>query len=221
MTMLGAHVSQIILKYKKLFRERNFVYSFLGAFLLLFGSLVVNYYAGTYATERASNPVTDLILNNIPIFYLEGVFVYGSVLFWIFVSTLLVTNPKHIPFTLKTVALFVLIRSLFISLTHIGPFPTEAIIPTSNLIAKFTFGGDLFFSGHTGLPFLLALIFQEQKVLRTFFVSAAGFFGIVVLLAHLHYSIDVLAAFFITYTIYHLALLCFKSDRETFERRDA
>jgi hypothetical protein len=221
MSALSVPVGQIILRYKKVFSERGFVYSFIGAFLILFGSLVVNYYAGTYATEQASNPVTDLILDQIPVFYLQGVFVYGAILFWIFVSTLLVCNPKQIPFTLKCVALFVLIRALFISLTHIGPFPTEAIIPTSNLVAKFTFGGDLFFSGHTGLPFLMALVFQEQKVLRTFFVSSAVFFGVIVLLAHLHYSIDVLAAFFITYTIYHLAKYFFTADYRTFYRNDA
>jgi hypothetical protein len=31
-------------------------------------------------------------------------------------------------------------------------------------------------------------------------------------LAHLHYSIDVLSAFFITYTISHIACVFFKKD---------
>jgi membrane-associated phospholipid phosphatase len=83
-------------------------------------------------------------------------------------------------------------------------------------MSKISFGGDLFFSGHTGMPFLLALIFWEDKWTRFLFLGFSIMFGIVVLLAHLHYSIDVLSAFFITYTIFHLALYIFKKDRDMF-----
>ena len=81
---------------------------------------------------------------------------------------------------------------------------------------KFAFGGDLFFSGHTGLPFLMALIFWDNKYLRWIFILTSVMFATVVLLAHLHYSIDVLSAFFITYTIFHIALFLFKKDRRLF-----
>ena len=130
-------------------------------------------------------------------------------------AVLFIIEPKKIPFTLKSIALFVVIRSCFVSLTHIGPFPTQAVV-VSNLIDKVNFGGDLFFSGHTGLPFLLSLIFWEEPWLRYFFIVSAILFGVVVLLAHLHYSIDVLSAFFITYTIFHIAEKFFKKDRVLF-----
>lgn len=185
------------------------------AILLLLLSLVVNYYAGTYATERASNSVTDIILSNIPVFDLDGIFVYGIVVFWAFVALLCITEPKRLPFIFKSTALFTFIRSIFISLTHLGPFPNSAPI-YSNLISRFSFGGDLFFSGHTGLPFLMALIFWENKLLRNIFLSVSVGFGVVVLLAHLHYSIDVLSAFFITYSIFRLAEIFFKKDQQLF-----
>ncbi len=181
--------------------------------LMFFGtSLVINFYTGEYASDRASNPVTDLILSNIPVFNLGGIFVYGAVILAVFVLLLLLIHPRMIPFTIKSVALFVLTRSLFISLTHIAPFPEQAVLH-SNLLERLSFEGDLFFSGHTGLPFLLSLIFWQKTILRIFFILCSIFFGAVVLLAHLHYSIDVLAAFFITFSIYRLAELAFPHDK--------
>jgi hypothetical protein len=67
-----------------------------------------------------------------------------------------------------------------------------------------------------GLPFLIALVFWDNKVLRTSFISLAIILGAVSLMGHLHYSIDVLAAFFITYSIYHLAERFFKKDKEMY-----
>ena len=204
-------------KYKLHFSDRDFLFSFIASFLLLGVALVANFYAGIYATEQASNSVTDLILSNIPVLNIDGVFVYGAIAFWTFVIGLTFIDPKKIPFTIKSIALFTLIRSLFITLTHIGPFPLQAVI-SSNLIDKFSFGGDLFFSGHVGLPFLLALIFWGNKKLRYVFIISSVLFGIVVLLAHFHYSIDVLSAYFITYTIFHIASVFFKKDLALFNR---
>lgn len=206
-------MKNLTLKFKKYFTDRSFILSLLGSFILFAVSLVVNFYAGEYATEKASNFVNDIVLNNIPVFDVDLIFIYGPVFLWLFVTALCLADPKKIPFVLKSVALFVLIRSAFVSLTHIGPFPDQIQIDyTSDFIKKFTFGGDLFFSGHTGLPFLMALVFNKNTFLKILFAATAVFFGAVVLLAHLHYTIDVVSAFFITYTIYHLAKLFFKKD---------
>ena len=205
-------------EYKRLFKNKDFLLSLAIGLMLLCASMVVGVYAGQYATESASSPVTDIVLNNIPVFDLDGVFFYGPFVFWAYVAFLGIKKPRRLPFILKSVAVFVLVRSVFISLTHIGPFPDqEAMLNPQTFLEKFMFGGDLFFSGHTGLPFLMALIFHKNKKLFVFFTLIAIFFGIVVLLAHLHYSIDVLAAFFITYTIYHIASYLFKKDKELFE----
>ena len=202
-------------KYKLHFGHSGFLASFAFSILLLALALVVNFYAGVYATEKASNSVTDIVLSNIRVYDVDGIFVYGSIILWIFVSLLLLLNPGKIPFTVKSIALFVLIRSVFISLTHIGPFPTQIAID-SNLLNKFSFAGDLFFSAHVGLPFLLALVFWDDLRLRILFIVSAIIFATVVLLAHLHYSIDVLAAFFITFTIYRIAEMIFAKDRKLF-----
>lgn len=178
-------------------------------------SLVINYFATIYAVERASNSVTDIVLSNIPVLDVDGLFVYGPIIFFIFLAYVIFHRPETIPFTLKSIALFVLVRSLFITLTHIGPFPVRSDIE-SNFLSLFSSGGDLFFSGHTGLPFLMALLFWKDIRLRALFIASSIFFGAIVLLGHLHYSIDVAAAFFITYTIYHIAGFMFPRDKEMF-----
>ncbi|MBI2099852.1 MAG: hypothetical protein HYT48_00750 [Candidatus Vogelbacteria bacterium] len=202
---------------KRYFSNKQFLISFGGSVLLLLASLVVNFYAGIYATEKASNYVTDIILDNIPVFNVDLVFIYGPLVLWSFVLIIFFNRPQTVPFTVKSIALFVLVRSMFITLTHIGPFPDAATIDyTSDFVKKFTFGGDLFFSAHTGLPFLMALVFNQNRKWRAFFALAAVFFGAIVLMGHLHYSIDVLSAFFITYTIFHIAKYIFKKDHELF-----
>ncbi|HUO50454.1 MAG TPA: phosphatase PAP2-related protein [Candidatus Paceibacterota bacterium] len=172
-------------------------------------SLIAEYISTAYATASASNPVTDIILSNIPVFDFDGIYVYGLLLLIAFVVLLILTHPKRAPFVLFALALFIVVRSFFVSLTHLAPYPIPSSPDFGTTMQKIFFGGDLFFSGHTGAPFLLALIFWKEKVLRYIFLVWSIFFGAVVLLAHLHYSMDVAAAFFITYAIYDLAVWMF------------
>lgn len=202
--------------YFKNFSDGDLRRSLILALILLFASLIVNFYAGIYATERASNYVTDIILSNVRTFDLDGVFVFGSWIFVAFIVYVCAKNARKAPFIIKSIALFVLIRAIFITLTHIGPFPTQVVINPRSFINYFVFGGDLFFSGHTGLPFLLSLIFWDDKRLRYIFLATSIFFGVIVLLAHLHYTIDVLSAFFISYGIFHIAEVLFKRDMQFF-----
>ena len=78
------------------------------------------------------------------------------------------------------------------------------------------FSGDLFFSGHTGLPFLMALIFWSSPRIRCFFLALSVFFAVTVLLGHLHYSIDVASAYLITYSIFCIARQTFPNDWQRF-----
>lgn len=200
----------------KQFKDIEYLRALLVSLFFLLIAMIINFYAGTYATENASFPVTDIILSNINVYDVDGIFNYVPVVFVVFLFFICLYKPKRLPFVIKSLALFVVIRSIFITLTHIGPFPTQSIIYSESLIGKFTFTGDLFFSGHVGVPFLLALIFWENKYFRYLFILYSIFMGIIVLMGHYHYSIDVLSAYFITYTIFHITLYLFKNDRKMF-----
>ncbi|MBU6141546.1 hypothetical protein KGO95_00315 [Patescibacteria group bacterium] len=209
-------MAKFIAAQKDFWNQADIVISAIGAVIFLLLSLVINYFAGTYATIHASNPVTDIILSNIPVVNTEPIFVQGILIFVVLVACLLIIEPKRIPFALKSIALWVVVRSMFISLTHIAPYPEHAIVLSNNIINKFTFGADLFFSGHTGLPFLIALMFWNHKRLRYTFIAASIIFAVAVLLGHLHYSIDVFAAYFITDGIFRIGEKLFAKDYQTF-----
>lgn len=205
---------EILRRYRSLCAQQEFRISVLVAILVFILGVIANYAASAYATQRASNYVEDIILSNVPVFDVGLFFVYGASALIVFIVVLCLPRPNRIPFVLYAFALFYLIRALFVSLTHLGPFPTQ--VDLGELAFKF-FGGDsMFFSGHTGAPFLMALMFWQNRALRYIFLAWSAFFGVVVLLGHLHYTIDVLAAFFITYGIYHLALWLFPKDYALF-----
>lgn len=207
----------LVSKYKSSFGNKSFVFSFIASLLFLAVGIVVTYFAIVYATDRASNSVTDVILSNTRVFDVDGIFIWGPVIFWAIIGFYLISKPNKFPFTLKSIALFTIIRAAFISMTHIGPFPTTAVqVNLNSVIGVFTSGSDLFFSSHTGLPFLMAMVFWNDKFLRYFSLIASLLFGTIVLLGHLHYSIDVFSAFFITYAIFAMAENLFKKDRRFF-----
>jgi len=193
--------------------KRKVLVSALWGIGLLALSLFINYIAGTYASTHVSNPVNDIILDNLPAKDVYGVFIYGLLIFFVFVGLLCAFRPRIFPFVLKSLSVFIVVRAFFIILTHTAPSLHQIPIDVEyRLMNFFTFTGDLFFSAHTGLPFLMALIFWNNILLRNIFITSSIFFGFIVLLGHLHYSIDVFSAFFITYGIFQISKWIFEKD---------
>ena len=124
------------------------------------------------------------------------------------------------PFALKAVALFLLVRAVFVALTHMAPSPIDPqkAAPFFNSIF---YGSDLFFSGHTGMPLLAALAFWHIPQWRIFYLALTAFFGVVVLLGHYHYSIDVLAALFITHGVFQISCWLFGRDYALFRSSES
>jgi membrane-associated phospholipid phosphatase len=204
-------MKNIFKRHQILWLDKHFAYSSVIGLVLFFVSLYINNLASVYALRSASSSVNDIILDNIPIYNVNEVVTTGAFLIFIFALIAATIYPKKIPFLLKSAALFIVIRSVFITLTHLGPMP-HSFIDDRDFFSSYNVGTDYFFSGHTGLPFLASLIFWDKVWLRYIFIFASLLLGASVLLGHLHYSIDVFAAFFITYTIYVIAQKFFPKD---------
>jgi hypothetical protein len=184
---------------------------FFGA-VLLAAAWVVNFIAIYIATKHAGSAVTDIILSNIPVFDVDGYFVYGTFLVGGLGALILLSHPKQLPFALHTLALFILIRSGFTVMTHLGPPEAFYSSDFGVTITRAFFGADQFFSAHTGMPFLAALAFWHVPKLRYAFLVATLYFAVIVLMGHIHYTIDVMSAFFITYGIFEIAKWLFPDE---------
>ncbi|MGQ9819015.1 MAG: phosphatase PAP2-related protein [Candidatus Kapaibacteriales bacterium] len=131
--------------------------------------------------------------------------------FWSIFS--LAKTPIRLTQTLLAYSLILLLRMIAMYLLPLDA--PKTIIPLKDpLIESFTtditLTKDLFFSGHTALIFLLFLSGNTKWEKFFLFIGTIIVAG-GVLLQHVHYSIDVLIAFFITYS-------CWKISTE-FERK--
>lgn len=195
---------------------RGFVVSVLVSLLVFSGALYVNFWAIDRATEKAGASVEDLILSNVPVFEVDGLFVYGTFAIVAFSIVVVLMQPKSIPFILHGLTLFILVRSGFTLLTHLGPPEARYASDFGTVITNAFFGSDQFFSGHTGMPFLGALAYWHVPWIRNVFLAAVAYFVAIVLLGHIHYSIDVASAFFITYCVYLMARRFFPEEYRLF-----
>ena len=201
--------------YRTLLGNRAYLRSLAEGAAFLAASTIAIFAAVSYATVHASNYVTDFVLSRVGPFNVRFLFVYGTFTAFAITASLLVWRPNRVPFALKAMALFLLVRAVFVALTHMAPSPIDPQKPAPFFNSIF-YGSDLFFSGHTGLPFLAALAFWHIPQWRTFYLALTAFFGAVVLLGHYHYSIDVLAALFITHGVFQISCWLFARDYTLF-----
>ncbi len=166
-------------------------------------SAIMSIFASTYVDRIHVVAVPDLILDNIPAINLNILFSYS------FVTLLVLLTVYSIVFRVKEFhkvallfSLLVLTRSMFITLTHLGA-PPEALLGGNapGIYELFNFRNDLFFSGHAAMPFMAFLIFRKELIGKIFLILTV-ILSATVLLMHIHYSIDVFSAFFITYGVY-------------------
>ena len=204
--------------HRDLFRGEKLV-SLITAFILLGGAYVAEHYANLYELEYSARPtsvyVGDILLDNLPIVDLNFIIIEVAFFSILLGAWYVLSKPRHVLFSLKAVALFIAIRALFVSLTHVGIYPgnLDPGLGFFNSIYEYlNLQKGFFFSGHTGLPLLIAFIFWENRRVRYTLIALSSIFAAAVLLAHIHYSIDVLAAPFMTYGIFKIAQYLFPRD---------
>lgn len=189
--------------------------------LVLFAlAIVFQFYASAYSDRVSSNFVHDIILDNIPVVNLNAIIVEGALAAIAGSIILLLVKPKYLIFSLKAAAIFIATRAVFVAATHLGIYPGQ-VNPDTGFFDRIYTGLGLeagfFFSGHTGLTCLMALIFWDEKFWRYVYIILSIVFGISVLFAHVHYTIDVLAAPYMTYSIFKMSQYFFEEDYKLIE----
>jgi hypothetical protein len=116
-------------------------------------------------------------------------------------------HPKELLMAMQTYSLMIFARTV-----TLYTFPLEApegIIPLADPLVQWkseysiVHTKDLFFSGHTATVFMCFLT-TVSRWMRVWFLIATVLVGFFVLLQHVHYTIDVLAAPFVSYLCYRM-----------------
>lgn len=145
------------------------------------------------------------ILPAVDLTWLTFTLIYGALVLTI---VYMVRHPARLLLALQSYILLALARMAAMFLLPLDP-PADMIPLVDPLVELFGSGGttlsrDLFFSGHTSTLFLLALVIPHRG-LTVVFLFCTVLVGCCVLMQHVHYSIDVLAAPFFTYPCFTIA----------------
>lgn len=170
-------------------------------------ALLLNYWTGTYVDRIGPSltPARDLLFEHLPQGAFPVVHSWGFVAFLaVFALGAILYEPRRrLPFFLWAYALIIATRAVFTVLTPLGmppEAPSFAHYPLRPLLRYFDFRYTFFFSGHTAFPFL-GFLLSRQPWVRWSCLGFSLLLASSVLLSRLHYSIDVAAAFFITYAV--------------------
>ncbi len=185
----------------KSFRNKTIISLFLVAIILLF---LPSFFG--FIEKREGIVLQDYVLDAIPpmdVSIPTFIVIWGMVLLVFF---RIYQNPRLFLVIAYGFILMCLCRILTISLLPLNPPP--GLITLKDPIANIAYGGngtfitkDLFYSGHTGNMFLFFLCL-EAKWDKIIALTASFLIGFLVLIQHIHYSIDVISAFIFTYFLY-------------------
>ncbi len=149
--------------------------------------------------------LADPLLDMLPSYNVSWVvffFLYSGIIFGIYYHLI---HPKTILLAFQTYVLVTLLRICTITLWPLEP-PVGYMPLREPFVQLFTSDGkiiskDLFFSGH--MSTILSLFFaSHRQYIRAFLLLCSLMIGSMVLLQHVHYTIDVIFAVPATWVVY-------------------
>ncbi|KAB2845817.1 MAG: hypothetical protein F9K45_03180 [Melioribacteraceae bacterium] len=197
----------LIVLWKNKFSEKNFRNEFLIAISILIISLFSISNFLLYNELRKGSVIFDPVLNlfnPVDVTWITFIIIYAGL---ITAVVHLIKLPELLTLSFLTYSFTVLMRLTAMYTLPLDPpaniiplnDPFVQLFGTGNILLK-----DLFFSGHTSTLFLLFLIIENKKLKLMFLILTISV-AICVLIQHVHYTVDVIAAPFFTYGSFILA----------------
>ena len=169
-----------------------------------------------YIEKREGVVLYDWLLTQLPVHNVSlpvFLFIWGATLLAMIRS---VKAPEICLLMIWTYLLVSIARVISIWLVPLNPSPH--LVPLVDPLTNFFYGKqyitkDLFFSGHTSSVFIIFLCLPKKtdKILALLSVICIA---VLLLVQHVHYTIDILAAPIMSYICYRLALLIVYADRQ-------
>jgi membrane-associated phospholipid phosphatase len=158
--------------------------------------------------KREGMVLNDWVLNGLPAYDMSTPIFYVIWLTAMFTLIRCLQNPDMLLIFSWAYLFLCLTRMVTISLVSLDP-PNNLILMADPL-SNFFYGRkfvtrDLFFSGHTSTLFLMALC-MPGKIDKILTIAATVVVGILLLIQHVHYTLDVLTAPLFAWLIWRLSL---------------
>ena len=196
------------LSWKKAWSNSRFKKQIISGSILLIIVLIIFSSFLSKIEQRDGHAINDWLLNRIPSIDLSiPVFaiIWSSTLLLIWQAS---KNPAIFLTYLWAFIFLMISRMITIYLVPLDP-PQNLVPLLDPLINKTFYDGvfitkDLFYSGHTASVLLMSFCLKG-KTDKKLSLIAAICIGLMVLLQHIHYTIDVIAVPFFTYGVYYLS----------------
>lgn len=205
---MSNYLSKIKKEWQILAKNKLFRNQFLTALVFLTILLIILPKFLAYVETRHGTIINDPILNlftPIDLTWLIFIILYGTLGFALFY---LITKPMLLLIAITTYAIMIFFRIIAMYLLPLDP-PVLMIALYDPFVGLFekgtTLTRDLFFSGHTAIMFILYLVSKNKKIKSFFLVATIAIAGLV-LLQHVHYTVDVFVAFFAAFAAYSIAV---------------
>jgi len=146
----------------------------------------------------------DLVLDILPemrAFIIVGE-VFGLGQFFLVLILFAQRRFKGLPYLLFVLGVMYAIRAFTIVLTPLAQIQPPSVNYAENHIIAQSFYHGMFFSGHTASAFIQAFFMKGHRLRPLLFVSAS-IQAFALLASHSHYTIDVVGAVFVAYTVTH------------------
>lgn len=194
------------LSWKELFKNKKLLVKLLAGLILMLALLPLLPIFFNYIELRNGFVLNDVVLVNLPA---KDVSIPIFSIIWAMALLTLIRGIQQPSIFLVFLwSYFFLTASRVITISLVPFNPPVQLIPLVDPLSNIFYGGkfltkDLFYSGHTGTQFLMLLCLQ-RKTDKILALVSTMLISILVLIQHVHYTIDVMAAPFLTYICYYL-----------------
>lgn len=189
------------------FANTQYTRKFILGCLFIVANLCFFPYFFAYIQQRPGIQLHDIVLRNLPS-HDVSVTIFSVIYFSVIIGIRRALKYPQLFLTFMWAYILLnLVRMTTIFLVPLEP-PIGLVSLSDPLLVPFygktSITKDLFFSGHTSTVFLVLLVVKEkwEKILMAFSVVVVA---ILLLIQHIHYTIDVVSAPFFVFVIYHFA----------------
>lgn len=190
------------------FRKRMITGLFILSVILLFLPLFFE-----IIEKRKGIQLNDWVLDILPSYDLSIPIFAIIWLMTVFILVRFAQSPSLFIIFLWSYIFLCLSRIITISIVPLAP--PYGLIELKDPLTNIFYGGnfnskDLFYSGHTATQFLIFLCLQKRRD-KLLALASTLLVGLMVLLQHIHYFIDVISAPLFSFLMYRLAIFIFAS----------